>query len=204
MSLAVPDLRPKDCKPGDRALYCSAPGTVLKLHGASSATPSAIELKRQDGSSVVLTAAGDVVLTDKSGHTATLRNGVLTVETDVVVDTIYAEHYAGRGSTPTVTAGAGVGTGSAAVQNGGSDTAFVLVLVVKSGSPGVLATVRFAKEYDRTPQGIPAPGALSATAATPPAAGSFFVASVAADQFQVATLATLPDGTYYLSFVVVR
>jgi len=196
-SLVVPNLRPTDCKSGDRALYCSQLGTVLKLHGASSSAAGAIELNKADGSSVDVTAGGDVVLTDKTGRKATMSSGVLTVE-----DVVTAQHFAGRGAAPTASSGSAVGGGTALVL-AGSDSAFVLILNVSMGSPGLLATVTFAKTYDATPLGVPAPGALTDNAATPPVGGSFFV-NPAANQLEVNTTAVLPDGIYLLSFVVIR
>lgn len=197
-SLAVPNLRPTDCKSGDRALYCGQAGTIVKLHGASSATPGLVEMRTASGASASVTPSGDVVLTDKTGHKATLSSGVLTVE-----DTVRAQHFAGRGGTPTASSGSAVGGGTAFVIPGGSDTAFVLALTVSMGSPGLLATITFAKQYDSTPLGVPAPGALTDNAATPPVGGSFFV-NPSASQLEVSTTAVLPDGVYLLSFVVIR
>lgn len=202
--LGIPGLRPSDVKTGDRGLYCDVQDTQLRLHGSGSATPGAIELKRADGSSIVLSDAGDVVLTDKSGHTATLSGGVLTVSTDVVADTVTSEHFGGRGGSPSATAGAAVGGGTATVWPGSTDASFVLALVVDMGTSGPLAKVRFAREYSSVPQGIPAPGALTPNAATPPVAGSFYISNLAADQIEISTTTTLPDGTYLLSFSVIR
>lgn len=197
MSLAVPSARPSDCKAGDRGLYSDQAGTRIVLHGSRSATPGAIEARNATGAGVLVSKDGDVVLTDKSGHTATLSNGVLAVE-----DTVAAQHLAGRGGAPTASGGSAVGGGSAAILLG-SDTAFVLLLSVSTGSPGLLATVTFNKPYDFPPLGVPAPGALTDNAAIPPVAGSF-VANTSADKLEVSTTTTLPDGVYLLSFVVIR
>lgn len=207
MSLGVPSLRPQ-CVAGDRALYCGTAGTVLKLHGENGPTPGKIEMRRSDGSSVSVTSFGEVVLRDSVGGTAVLNNKTLAVSDHVVAKTVTADdvssqHFMGRGSAPTVTARPGVGAGGAVLYQG-TDAAFIVQLSVSSGSPGPLAEIRFARAYDSTPSGLPAPGHLTALGAAPPAAGSFYWSSVAPDAVELATATTLPDGLYLLSCVVVR
>jgi hypothetical protein len=206
--LGIPNLRPSDCKMGDRALYCGTAGTVLKLHGANSTTPGKIEMRRSDGSSVAVTSFGEVSLRDSAGGTAVLNNKTLAVSDHVVAKTVTADdvssqHFIGRGASPTVTARPGVGAGGAVLYQG-TDAAFVLQITVSSGTPGPLAEVRFARSYGSVPSGLPAPGNLTQLGAAPPAAGSFYWSSVAQDAVELATATTLPDGLYLLSCVVVR
>lgn len=206
MSLGIPNLRPVDCVSGDRALYCSTLGTVIKLYGDSSPTPGKIELKRADGSRVVIT--DEVVIANAGGGVATLNGQTLTVENHIIAHTVTADdvtsqHYRGRGNAPTVVALPGVGAGGAILFEG-TDAAFILQLTVSSGTPNPLARITFARAYDSVPSGLPAPGNLTPLGAAPPAAGSFYWSSVAADVVELATATTLPDGVYLLSCVVIQ
>lgn len=206
MSLGVPNLRPQDCKAGDRALYCSALGTVVKLHGDSSATKGKIELKRADGSLIAITDT--LLLKNAGGGVATLSAKTLTVEDHIIAKTVTADdvtsqHFRGRGNAPTVTTLPGVGAG-AAILFQGTDAAFTLQITVSSGTPNPLAKIQFSRAYDSIPRGLPAPGNLTPLGAAPPAAGSFYWSSVAADSVELATATTLPDGVYLLSCVVVQ
>lgn len=206
MSLGVPNLRPQDCKAGDRALYCGTLGTVVKLHGDNSATKGKIELKRADGSLIAITDT--LLLKNAGGGVATLSAKTLTIEDHVVAKTVTADdvisqHFRGRGNAPTVTTLPGVGAG-AAILFQGTDAAFTLQITVSSGTPNPLAKIQFARAYDSIPSGLPAPGNLTPLGAAPPAAGSFYWSSVAADAVELATATTLPDGVYLLSCVVVQ
>ena len=206
MSLGIPNLRPVDCVSGDRALYCSTLGTVIKLYGDSSPTPGKIELKRADGSRVVIT--DEVVIANAGGGVATLNGQTLTVENHIIAHTVTADdvtsqHFRGRGNAPTVVALPGVGAGGAILFQG-TDAAFILQLTVSSGTPNPLARITFARAYDSVPSGLPAPGNLTPLGAAPPAAGSFYWSSVAADVVELATATTLPDGVYLLSCVVIQ
>jgi hypothetical protein len=195
-----------DCVSGDRALYCSTLGTVIKLYGDSSPTPGKIELKRADGSRVVIT--DEVVIANAGGGVATLNGQTLTVENHIIAHTVTADdvtsqHFRGRGNAPTVVALPGVGAGGAILFQG-TDAAFILQLTVSSGTPNPLARITFARAYDSVPSGLPAPGNLTPLGAAPPAAGSFYWSSVAADVVELATATTLPDGVYLLSCVVIQ
>lgn len=205
MSLGVPNLRPSDCKLGDRALYCSQAGAVVKLHGANSSTPGVIELKQASGARVAITQGGDIKLTDASGHSATLSDGTLTVE-----DFVSAQHFMGRGSPPTVTPGLGLGGGSAFILPGASDAAFTIQMNVSMGPPDTLATVNFNKNYGSTPQGIGMCAIGAAAADTTQFIGGSFNVIPARNQLQISSTVTsgpsggLPDGSYTLSFVILR
>lgn len=206
MSLGVPNLRPQDCKAGDRALYCGTLGTVVKLHGDNSATKGKIELKRADGSLIAITDT--LLMQNAGGGVATLDAKTLTVEDHIIAKTVTADdvisqHFRGRGNAPTVTTLPGVGAG-AAILFQGTDAAFTLQITVSSGTPNPLAKIQFARAYDSIPSGLPAPGNLTPLGAAPPAAGSFYWSSVAADAVELATATTLPDGVYLLSCVVVQ
>jgi len=206
MSLGVPNLRPADCVSGDRALYCSTLGTVVKLYGDSSPTPGKIELKRADGSRVMIT--DEVVIANAGGGVATLNGQTLTIEDHIIAQTVTADdvtsqHFRGRGNAPTVTALPGVGAGGAVLFQG-TDAAFVVQVTVSSGTPNPLARITFSRAYDSAPSGLPAPGNLTQLGAAPPAAGSFYWSSVAADAVELATATTLPDGVYLLSCVVIQ
>lgn len=203
-SLAVPNLRPTDCKAGDRALYCGQMGTVVKLHGANSSTAGAIELKKNDGSSVVVTSGGDVVLTDKTGHRATMSNGVLTVE-----DTVTAQHFAGRGAAPTILPGVALGAGgTATVASGSTDTAMRVDFQAGAmgTSIGEICTLTFARRFDAAPH--PACAPLDDIAAGATLGGKvYFEVTQSLTQTQMKVLVSAPppaNAAFALSILVVQ
>ena len=133
----------------------------------------------------------------------TLRSAKFSDGQPVTADDVISQHFRGRGNAPTVTTLPGVGAG-AAILFQGTDAAFTLQITVSSGTPNPLAKIQFSRAYDSIPSGLPAPGNLTPLGAAPPAAGSFYWSSVAADAVELATATTLPDGVYLLSCVVVQ
>ena len=201
--------RPTDAKQGDRGLYSATAGTRIHLCGPRSSTPGRIFIANASGAKIEVLASGDIVLTDKDGGTATLSGSTLTVDDTVdATSTLRAgeltesPHFSGRGDAPTALAGPGVGGGSVTMLSGASDAAFTLQIVVNMGAADVLATVTFAADYGSIPRDVHF-GACSANCAVVPAAGSFWL-NPAANQIEIATTTTLPNGTYILSVGVVR
>ena len=137
----------------------------------------------------------DISIKDMKGG-IDLTNGVLTID-----DTTISNHFGGKGLPPTAAQGSAVGMGSASVISG-TDTAFILLAVVNTGTPGPLATVTFQKPFTVPPNGISV-FPISPTGAIPMANGSFYAVATPSN-IVINTATALTNGPYLLSVTVIQ
>lgn len=78
-SLGDKSYMPTGYTTGDRGLYSSLKGTEIKLCGADSSTPGAIQVKQATGASITVDKDGGIQVVAAAGKDVTVNAGTLTV-----------------------------------------------------------------------------------------------------------------------------
>lgn len=88
-SLGDKSYMPTGYTTGDRGLYSSLKGTEIKLCGADSSTPGAIQVKQATGASIAIDMDGGIQVVAAAGKDVTVNAGALKVarDTDAVKPT---------------------------------------------------------------------------------------------------------------------